>query len=69
MFKAPKVPKQPLPPERQAMQAPKDMPESFDRTKRRRRGMWASIFTTPSGVGGAPSVTGSGGGQTGVFNG
>lgn len=62
---APKV-KVPPTPERQAMQVPRDM---MDRAQglatRRRRGLWASIFTSPQGVSGPPTVTGTGGGVTG----
>jgi hypothetical protein len=67
MFKAPKVPKQPPPAQMQAMQAPKDMTQmgKDGRALRRRRGMWASIMTSPQGISGAPNVTGMSGGVTG----
>lgn len=63
-FKAPKIPKTPKPAMMQEMQLPKDMERRRgDRFKR--RGMWASVFTGPQGIGGPPSVTGSGGGMFG----
>lgn len=66
---APKVdiPKTPPPTQFQAMQSPKDFinPESRNKDKMRRRGLWASIFTSPSGLKAAPIVTGSVGGTTG----
>ena len=65
MFKAPKVPKQPPAAERQAMQVPKEMAQIDARSRRRRRGMWASIFTSPAGIPSVPTVTGSSGGVTG----
>lgn len=67
MFSAPKVPKTPPAAERQPMVVPKDMVQdgSGDRYKRRRRGMWASIFTGPAGISAAPMTTGSGGSFTG----
>lgn len=66
MFK-PKVPRVPPPAQYQTMQAPKDMTQmgKDGKAMRRRRGMWASIFTSPQGVSGAPSTTGMGGGVTG----
>jgi hypothetical protein len=56
----PKVPKPPIIPERQAVQLPGDPVDTrTGLNARRRRGMWASIFTSPRGViGGAPRVTG-----------
>jgi hypothetical protein len=65
MFKAPKIPKQPPGAERQAMQMPKEMAGTNSNYKRRRRGMWASIFTSPAGISSAPTVTGTTGGVTG----
>jgi len=67
MFKAPKIPKTPPAAQMQAMQVPKDMAQNRDnmRNKLRRRGMWASVFTGPAGIGTAPTVTGSGGSVTG----
>jgi len=61
----PKVPKVPPAPERQAMQAPEQALGNKGLNARRRRGLWASIFTSPQGVSGVPNVTGSGGGLTG----
>jgi hypothetical protein len=56
----------PPPPERQAMQAPKDDYNKFNSLNaKRRRGLWASIFTSPQGVAGLPTVTGTTGGITG----
>ena len=56
----------PPPPERQAMQSPKDDANRFaGLSAKRRRGMWASIFTSPQGVNGMPTVTGNTGGVTG----
>lgn len=63
---APKVPKTPPAAERQAMQLPKDVVDPrVANSARRRRGLWASIMTSPSGIQGAPTVTGTGGGATG----
>lgn len=63
----PKAPKVPVAPERQAEQLPQDMTQSQsnDIYKRRRKGLWASIFTSPAGVSGPPTVTGGTGGVTG----
>lgn len=61
---APKIPKTPPPAQFQQMQAPKDITRP-DNTRRRRRGLYASIFTGPQGIAGSPSVTGSTGGLTG----
>ncbi|MDQ3222675.1 MAG: hypothetical protein M3Q75_04260 [Gemmatimonadota bacterium] len=60
--KAPKAP--PPPAQLQPMVSPKDMQNPSKRGLRR-RGMWASIMTSPQGIPGAPTVTGSGGGVTG----
>ena len=65
MFKAPKFPKQVPGAERQAMQMPKEMAGNTGAYKRRRRGMWASIFTSPAGIPSMPNVTGTSGGMTG----
>lgn len=65
MFKTPKIPKQPPGAERQAMQMPKEMAGRDGKARRMRRGMWASIFTSPAGITTAPTVTGSSGGVTG----
>jgi hypothetical protein len=66
MFKAPKIPKTPPPAQMQSMQVPKDMVgRDGNRMRLRRRGMWASVFTSPQGVTGMPAVTGSSGGTTG----
>ena len=65
MFKAPKIPKSPPAAERQAMQLPKEMAGRDGRARKMRRGMWASVFTSPAGVSGAPTVTGTSGGMTG----
>jgi hypothetical protein len=64
---APKPPTVPPTAERQAQQLPKDatMPNDKALAMRRRRGLWASIFTSPQGVTGAPVVTGTSGGITG----
>lgn len=62
----PKIPKTPPAAERQPMQVPKDMIDpKTGLAMRRRRGLWASIFTSPQGVAKAPTVTGSSGGMTG----
>lgn len=62
----PKAPKVPIAPERQAMQQPKDLQgETSARNQRSRRGLWASIFTSPAGLSGPPTVTGTGGSITG----
>lgn len=63
---APKVPKVPPAAERQPMQVPKEMAGSQGSAyKRRRRGMWASIMTSPQGIPTMPTVTGGGGSVTG----
>jgi hypothetical protein len=63
---APKVPKTPPAVERQAMQLPKDALDPRNaKSMRRRRGMFASIFTSPQGVTAAPTVTGAGSSITG----
>lgn len=62
---APKIPKTPPPAQFQQMQAPKDLTNVRGSTSRRRRGLWASVFTGPAGVTSSPVVTGSGGGVTG----
>ncbi len=60
---APKAP--PPPAQLQTMQSPKDMVQDPNKRSLRRRGMWASIMTSPQGIVGAPRVTGGGGGLTG----
>jgi hypothetical protein len=67
LFKAPKIPKTPPPAQMQSMQAPKDMINNKhgSMSRLRRRGMWASVMTGPSGVSGPPTVTGAGGSVTG----
>ena len=67
LFSAPKVPKVPAPAQMQAMQTPKDLMANRNgaNNRLRRRGMWASIFTSPQGVTTAPTVTGGGGSVTG----
>lgn len=65
MFKAPKIKAPPPPAQMQAMQLPKDVTRGQGRNRLRRRGMWASIFTTPAGLPGAPMTTGGSGGVTG----
>jgi hypothetical protein len=66
LFRPPSVsvPATPPPAQLQTMQQPKDMTQTRDqsRTRLRRRGMWASIMTSPMGISGRPSVTGGGGG-------
>lgn len=63
---APKIPKTPPAAERQPMSAPRDSVDpKTGLAVRRRRGLWASIFTSPQGVTGAPNVTGTSGGITG----
>jgi hypothetical protein len=64
MFK-PKIPKQVPGAERQAMQMPKESVGTNAAYRRRRRGMWASIFTSPQGISTVPTVTGGAGGVTG----
>lgn len=62
----PKAPRPPPPPaERQAMTNPKDIFSSQGLSAKRRRGLYASVFTSPQGVSGPPAVTGSMGGTTG----
>jgi hypothetical protein len=67
VFKTPKIPKQPAPAQLQAMQAPKDITQGRDdaRARLRRRGLYASIMTSPQGIAGLPTVTGTGASVTG----
>ena len=62
-----KIPTPPPPAQMQAMQTPKDMMQDprDGSSKKRRRGLWATVFTGPMGIAGAPHVTGTGGGLTG----
>ena len=64
---APTIAPPPPPAQLQPAQAPKDMMQDprDGSMKIRRRGLWASVFTGPAGLVGAPAVTGSGGGLTG----
>lgn len=57
----PHAPKIPTVPERQAVQTPQDPVDTrVGLNAKRRRGMWASIFTSPRGVqGAAPTTTGT----------
>lgn len=68
VFSAPKIPAQPMPASMQSTQLPKDLVQNRDsrRSLMRRRGMWSSIFTSPSGIGSAPVTTGGAGGATGA---
>jgi hypothetical protein len=63
VFKPPsvKVPAPTPPVERQPVQVPKEMVNGADGKllKRFRRGFWASVMTSPQGVSGPPSVTGT----------
>lgn len=67
MFSAPKIPATPPPAQYQQMQNPKDMIQDprHARGLHSRRGMFASVFTSPIGVSSAPKVTGSTGGLSG----
>lgn len=66
MCSAPKVPKTPPAAERQAMQLPKDTVDPRTGISvRRRRGLWANLFTSPQGVVAAPVTTGTSGSITG----
>lgn len=50
----------PVPVERQAMQVPQDpINTRTSLNAQRKRGFWASIMTSPQGVSGPPSVTGT----------
>lgn len=58
MCTAPEPP--PPPAERQAMKSPTDTAAgSIPNSMRARRGFWASVMTSPQGVMGAPTVTGT----------
>ena len=58
----PRAPKVPAMPERQSVQVSQDpMGTRTSLNARRRRGFWASIMTSPQGVSGPPSVTGTSG--------
>jgi hypothetical protein len=64
---APKPPKVPPPVQYQPTQTPKDMMQDprSGASKLHRRGMFASVFTSPQGIAGPPRVTGTAGGATG----
>lgn len=47
------------------MQNPKDVFSTQGLSSKRRRGLYASVFTSPQGVSGPPTVTGAMGGTTG----
>lgn len=68
LFSAPKIPKTPPPAQMQQMQMPKDMVRNRadGQSRLRRRGMWASIFTSPGGITAAPTTTGGSGSVTGA---
>lgn len=68
VFSAPKIPTPPAPAQMQATQLPKDAVQGKDsrRDLMRRRGLWSSIFTSPSGISGAPMTTGGSAGATGA---
>ncbi len=65
MCSAPDIEAPPPPAERQAMQTPEQGVTNSGLNRKRRRGMWASIFTSPQGAPTMPSVTGGGGSFTG----
>lgn len=63
----PSAPKVPVQPQFQQMQAPQDpVSKNVALSANLRRGLWASIMTSPQGVTGAPSVTGTGAGVLGA---
>ena len=70
VFKPPKisVPKATPPAQLQGVQMPKDLTNVNQRGQalRRRRGLWASIMTSPQGVTGAPMTTGGSASVTGA---
>lgn len=63
----PNIEAPPPPAQFQQMQNPKDLtnPRESGNRNRRRRGLWATVFTGPAGIASAPTVTGSGGAVTG----
>lgn len=64
-FGGPSIEAPPPPAERQVEKAPKYDEKVSGYNARRRRGMWASVFTGPQGITGAPTVTGSAASVTG----
>jgi hypothetical protein len=62
---APKVPTPPPPAQFQPMQQPVTMANTKSQGNRRMRGLYASLFTGPQGIGSRPTTTGTTGGSTG----
>ena len=65
-FKAPKVKAPPPAAQFQQVQVPKDLTNTSKSARNRRRGLYAAIMTSPSGIAGAPMTTGGGTGVTGA---
>lgn len=63
---SPKIPTPPAPASFQPTQTPQDLTQGKSaKDMIKRRGLWASIFTSPTGAG-APNTTGTTGGSTGA---
>lgn len=63
----PAAPKVPLQAQYQQMQVPQDpVSKNVANAANLRRGLWASIMTSPKGVTTAPTVTGTGAGVLGA---
>jgi hypothetical protein len=66
LFSTPSIPPAPVPASFQPTQTPKDLTKGKSTTDAmKRRGLFASIFTAPSGIAISPITTGTTGGQTG----
>ena len=67
IFSTPKMPAVPTPATFQPAQAPKDLTQGKSgKDAIRRRGLWASIYTSPQGIAITPTTTGTAGGTTGA---
>lgn len=70
LFSTPSIPAPPAPASFQPTQTPKDLTKGKSAADQfRRRGMMASIFTSPQGIAFAPVTTGTAGGSTGTTGG
>lgn len=66
IFSTPKMPAVPTPATFQPMQTPKDLTQGKTASEAmKRRGLFASIFTSPQGIAVTPMTTGTMGGATG----
>lgn len=70
IFSTPKIPPPPVAASFQPTQTPKDLTKGKSASDAiRRRGLFASIFTSPQGIAKAPMTTGTMGGSTGSTGG